>query len=100
VFSELVDAATIARARDVLDPSRPMTMKKQLDRHLLAAWLNFANGGIDLNDPVDTDGDGANDATFAATVVAAEIARLDPATTNAQLESHKNKLERINLRDG
>ena len=100
VFNEVVDASTIGRAYRVLEPGNPMTIKQQFDRHLLAAWLNFANGGIDLTDPVDTDGDGANDSTFAATVVAAEIARLDPTTTKAQFEAHKNKLERINLRDG
>ena len=31
---------------------------QKLDRELLAAWLNFANGAFDLTELVDTDGNG------------------------------------------
>lgn len=97
VFNERTDASTLALARAVLaPPTTKTTAEQQLDRQLLAVWLNFANGSIDLTSPVDANGDGVNDSTFAAALAAAEAVRLDPAATKAQ----KTILERINLRDG
>jgi hypothetical protein len=37
------------------------TVAQQFDRQLLAAWLNFANGSIELASSVDPNGDGIND---------------------------------------
>ncbi|WP_020681923.1 M36 family metallopeptidase [Marinobacterium rhizophilum] len=71
------------------------TANELFDEQLLAAWLNFANGGYDLDSPVDTDGDGATDSTFEAAVAAAEAVRLDGAATRAELLLHKGILERI-----
>ena len=69
------------------------------DQQLLAAWLNFADGAIGLSDPVDTDGDGVNDGTFASALLTAENVRNSPASTREELLAQKDILERIVLRD-
>lgn len=71
-----------------------------MEKQLLAAWLNFANGVIGLDDLVDTDGDGVSDTAFGAVLLTAETVRLNPAATRAQLLAQKVILERIVLRDG
>jgi subtilisin family serine protease len=98
VFHELTDASTPARARDVLrNPSGSSSVEVQLDRQLLAAWLNFANGAVAWDELVDTDGDGVADTEFGVVVSAAEADRLNPASTDAVLEAHKDVLELINV---
>jgi PKD domain len=100
VFHEVVDASTIAKARQVLSVAgNGGDMKQIFDRQLLAAWLNFANGAVALTELVDTDGNGTADTTFWAAVQAAEAVRLDPTATRSQLEAQKNILEQINLID-
>ena len=66
----------------------------------MAAWLNFANGAVELDEFVDTDGDSIADTTFLDAVVAAESVRCDPMATEAELEQQKDILERINLSSG
>ena len=73
---------------------------RTFDRQLLVAWLNHANGGIGLDELVDTDGDGIVDTPFANTVATAEAVRLDPTATRAAVLEQKDILEAINLRDG
>jgi hypothetical protein len=75
------------------------TAQQLFDEQLLAAWLNFANGAIGFADPVDTNGDGVNDTTFGAALLAAETVRENPSSTREQLLEQKNILERIVLRD-
>lgn len=99
VFSEVTPASTLAEARDVLQPPRIRDAAATLERQLLAAWLNFANGGIGWDEPVDSTGDGVLDAPFGEVVQTAETVRLD-ATTPTQLLAQKDALERINVRDG
>jgi hypothetical protein len=99
VFDEQRDASTIAAAVAVLAGSGGSSVADQLDRELLAVWLNFANGAFELTEAVDSNGDGNADTTFAAAVAAAEAVRLDASATKAQLEAQKDILERINRRD-
>ena len=61
---------------------------------LLAAWLNFANGSIEHNRLVDTNGDKVPDTPFLAAIAAAESVRLDPASTQEQLDRQKLIVER------
>ena len=97
VFDELRSAATVAQAFDVMHVGGSGgDASQQLDRQLLAAWLNFANGAFDLAEAVDTDGDGVADATFAGAVAAAEAVRSDPSATAEQLLAQRDILERIN----
>jgi hypothetical protein len=72
-------------------------MSELLDRQLLAALLNFANGSVGWDELIDTDGDGVDDTTFSDVIAAAESVRADPTATRAQLEAQKDLLERINL---
>lgn len=66
---------------------------------LLAAWLNFANGAVAFDTPVDTDGDGAADSTWAAAILQAETVANNPASSGAQILAQKDIVERIVLRD-
>lgn len=71
------------------------TAAEIFDEHLLAAWLNLANGAFDLDTMVDSNGDGVVDSTFGAVVAAAEAVRLDPFATGTQLLAQKEILEGI-----
>lgn len=97
VFHVPVDASTIAAAASVLKPGGGTTTEEQFDRQLLAALLNFANGSVGWTQLVDTDADGTPDTPFNAVIANAEAIRLNPASTDAQIEAQKNLLERINL---
>jgi len=89
-----------ANAVDILFVNQNQGDARQIfDRQLMAAWLNFANGAIGLADLVDSDGDGVNDTTFGAALLAAETVRENPASTEQQLLAQKDILERIVRRD-
>lgn len=97
VFHELRDASTVAQAFDVLAVNNNSGSALQhLDRELLAAWLNFANGGFLYGELVDSDGDGVDDMPFANLIATAEAVRMNPASTAAQLHAQRDALERIN----
>ncbi len=97
VFDEVVDASTFSAAEHVLQPQGTVEPPvKQLDRELLAAWLNFANGSVDWGDPVDTNGDGVPDTAFSAAMAAAETVRLDSSATDDQLRAQTQVLRHIN----
>ncbi len=101
VIHEVRDASTFPAAFAVLDSSHNHgDVRRQLDRQLLAAWLNFANGAIDLDDRVDTDDDDWHHhpprPTFAEVMATAEAVRLDPSASRQALERQKETLEDIN----
>ena len=100
VFNERTNASTISLATRVLNPPGNVSATEQFDRQLLALWLNFANGPVDLTTLVDTNGDGVLDTALATVLATAEAVRLDPASTSAQIIAQKSIIERINLRDG
>lgn len=97
VFPEHKDLASRDDARTVLFGGTRSDMARIYDRELLAAWLNFANGAIDLDTAIDTNQDGLTDTRFGDVVATAEGVRLDPAATRTELEAQKDLLERINL---
>lgn len=111
VFHENVDASTLALAADVLRVNGTSEMTALLDRQLLAAWLNFANGawGFDVWDTdsdtvndafgpeLDSDGDGMPDAYLSEILYAAEAVRLDAGSSAADLEAQKDVLEKLNV---
>ena len=87
---------TAAHAFDVLNVSNNSGSETQkLERELLAAWLNFANGAFDLSELVDTDGNGTADTMFSAVMATAESVRIGPST-DAQKIAQRNILQRIN----
>ncbi len=96
VFDEAVPLSTLEDAHAVLHPDG--TALGRLDREILTAWLNFANGGVDYLDVVvDTDGDHVADATLGQTMAAAETVRLNPASTKAQLDAARKLVHQINV---
>lgn len=97
VFDEQRPLSTHAQARDALKSVNSSGARHILDQQLVAVWLNFANGALDLDELVDTDGDGIADTAFEDVVATAEAVRLDPSSTTAQLNEQKRILERINL---
>ncbi len=82
VFNEVSDASTIAAAFDVLTVNNGSPQLKQLDQQLLAALVNFANGGLSVTD--------------LTAIAAAEAVRLNPASTRAQIHDARKELQKLN----
>jgi PKD domain len=96
VFNEVRDASTVAAAFDVLNLSHNHgSAIEQLDRQILTAWLNFANGAFDYTELVDTGGKGAAAIPFGTVMATAEAVRLNPASTEAELRAQRHILQRI-----
>jgi hypothetical protein len=95
VFSEGKDADSRADATLVLQNPAKSPADVIFDQHALGAWLNFANGSVKLDTPVDSVGGPANDSTFGAVMFAAETIRMNPASTSAQIKAQKDIVERI-----
>jgi hypothetical protein len=97
VFNENLDASTFAAAEAVLHPQGAVASpRKQLQRELLAAWLNFANGAVEWAELVDTNHDGTGDAAFNAIVYEAEAVWLNAAATAGELRDQAQILHRLN----
>jgi len=97
VFNEVRDVATFQKAQTLLFSSgKSVTKRDQLERDLLTAWLNFANGAVGWNELVDTNADGVADTQFHVAMQTAESVRLSPAPTPAQLDAQRAKLQSIN----
>lgn len=97
VFHEETDASTRAKATKVLNAPAKAPEDVIFDQMALGAWLNFANGSVKLDTPVDTDGVGGTDSTFGAAMFTAETVRLNPASSPAQIKAQKDIVERIAL---
>lgn len=100
VFSEHTPATTRAEAAKILNAPAKSPEAVIFDQHALGAWLNFANGSIRLDSPVDSTGDGVNDSTFGAVMFTAESVRINPASTSAQIKAQKDIVERIAVQSG
>lgn len=97
VFDEARDASTFPKAQAVLfDQGKPVSKLDQLDRDLLTAWLNFANGAVAWNEQVDTDGNGTADTPFHEAMEQAESVRLDASATPAQIDAQRAVVQSIN----
>jgi subtilisin family serine protease len=96
VFSEVRLLNTVAQAFDVMTlASNGGSELEKLDRALLTAWLNFANGAFGYDELVDTDGVGGPDTAFNVVLATAESVRVNPASTEAQLRAQRQILQRI-----
>ena len=69
---------------------------EQLDRELLAVWLNFAMGACPYTGMVDTNQDGFGDMAFADALMTAEAVRLNPGSTDMDLQMQTEILHQIN----
>jgi len=96
VFSEERAASTQAEAKAVLKTNGTSSMDEIFERQLLAALLNFANGAVAWDQLIDTDGDTIGDTPFSDVIMDAEMVRLDPLATEAELEAQKDLLKAIN----
>ncbi len=98
-----LSAAEVAALKLTLnDPAKRLKgdMSQQLDRQLLSAWINFANGGVEYSEMLDTDGNRTLDTSFINVMKQAELIRRNPASTKQQLQKQRDILTRINQRDG
>lgn len=89
-FSEVRNASTIPAAFDVLFLAQNSGDERQkLDRDLITAWLNFANGAIAYGKLIDTNGDKVPDTPFSVVMANAETVRNNPASTPTQLQAQR-----------
>jgi PKD domain len=94
VFSEARPGSTLAAAFDVLSlAGNGGNESEKLDRQLMVAWLNFANGAFEFGQLVDT---GNDLLPFSTVMSTAETVRLNPSSTTAQLRAQRQILQRIN----
>lgn len=95
VFSEARNASTIPAAHDVLFLKQNRGSQiEQLDRELMTAWLNFANGAFQYEQLFDPDHDGVF-ASFADIMAMAESVRLAPNSTTKEIREQKHILQQL-----
>jgi hypothetical protein len=98
VLGQVTPAQTSADALRLLrqGDDNESNLARHLDRDLLVAWLNFANGVYDWNTMVDTDGDHrADDIAFSVLMYGAERVRLNPLATRRMLHNQIDLLEEV-----
>ena len=95
VFSEGKDATTRAAATTVLHDPAKSPADVIFDQTALGAWLNFANGAVTFDTPVDSDGNGSLDSTWAEVMLDAETVRMDPTSTSAEIKAARTTINRI-----
>ncbi|HZD19003.1 MAG TPA: hypothetical protein VE669_12750, partial [Actinomycetota bacterium] len=97
VFDEARDASTLEAAYLVLQGGSGGPPIQQLDRELLTALLNFANGAFGWDELVyDADGDGVADTSFGDVIGTAEAVRLNPASTPREIREQRDILRDLN----
>jgi PKD domain len=95
VFSEERDASTIPAAHDVLFLKQNGGSEiEKLDRELMTAWLNFANGAFEYDQLFDPDHDGVF-TSFADIMAIAESVRLAPSSTKAEIREQRNIIQQL-----
>ena len=92
--------ANRAEAAKILNAPAKAPAATIFDQQALGAWLNFANGSVKLDTAVDSDGNGTLDSTFGAVMFTAELVRINPASTEAQIKAKKDIVERISTQSG
>ena len=96
VFQVERDASTVPAAFQVVDlAGNQGTELEKLDREILVAWMNFANGAFDLGELVDTDLDGVPDTPVGAVLDAVEAVRLDPLATEDDLKAARDVVHEV-----
>jgi hypothetical protein len=80
----------------LFDNGGPVTKRDQLDRDLLTAWLNFANGAVEWNEVVYPDGTKKPGIAFRVAMQTAEAVRLNPLSTGKQYDDQRALIQKIN----
>lgn len=96
VFSEQAPASTLQEAYNLLSIQRP-TVRQEARQRLLAAWLNFAQGGVGWDELINTDKDFVPDTPFHQLVANIEAILTNPNATIAQLREASRLAQAINL---
>ncbi|MFC1919068.1 NosD domain-containing protein [Chloroflexota bacterium] len=95
VFNEEVPLGTLEDAESLLWLKKA-SMRERAVQQLLASWLNFANGAVNMGDMVDTDYDGITDTMFEDAIWTAEEILRNPDASDNQLELAKDICDSIN----
>ena len=95
VFGEARPLSTFVQAEDVLRTNGTSDPRELFDQHLLAVWLNFADGTIEFDNMVDTNDDHVPNSTVLEALAAAEAVRMNPASTAQELTAQKNVLAHL-----
>ena len=82
--------------RETLNTKQTSKDTEIMQRQLMAAWLNFANGSVSWFDLVDTNGDRRPDKQFGQVMRESEALRLNSAATRAQLLAQEAILKTVN----
>jgi len=85
-----------ADMRNALNTRKTSRDTEIMQRQLMAAWLNFANGSIQWFDLVDTNRDLIPDMQFGQVMRESEELRLNPTATRAQLLAQEAILKIVN----
>ena len=85
-----------AQMRDALNTKKTSKDTEIMQRQLMAAWLNFANGSVKWFDLVDTNGDRMPDKQFGQLLRESEELRLNLAASRAQLLAQEAILKTVN----
>ena len=85
-----------AQMRDTLNTKQTSKDTEIMQRQLMAAWLNFANGSVSWFDLVDTNGDRRPDKQFGQVMRESEALRLNSTATRAQLLAQEAILKIVN----
>src|SRR4051812_3852063 len=94
VFDQVRNVSTFDLATAALKGPGPAATD-QIDRALLTAWLDFADGSIGWTQQVDTNGDGTPDTPFSQVMTNAERVRLDKTSSASTLRTQKAILETV-----
>lgn len=84
-----------ADAVSVLHDPAKNDARTRFDEVALASWLNFANGARDFDDPVRPTGQKGTGSTWGAVMLAAEQVRMNPASTQKQINDARTVLGRM-----
>ncbi len=71
-------------------------MRANATAQALAAWLNFARGGVGWTELIDSNGDRRPDTAFRVVMAQVEAILLNPGASEAQLEQANVLAERVN----
>ena len=95
VFSEARDASTIRAGYEVLFLKENGGSEiEKLDRELMTAWLNFANGAFEYDQLFDPDHDGVF-TPFSEIMAQAEAVRLSTTSTLKELREQRKILQQL-----
>lgn len=86
---------TVADAGVALHNPPKNDPRTKFDEVAMAVWLNFANGAINFEDPVNANGTKGNGSTVGAVLLNVETVRMNAASTDKQISDARTILNRM-----